>query len=119
MAHSKYKTKIKSEILKYMVDNYNKSNGIKKFCDKLLIDVQKEFVKDPPVYMTILKDTRSDVEERYYLTAKTMFPVGINKTKEIRLYVGTLEEFPNGTKDVRGKIVGKRKLIERLSTMVK
>lgn len=114
MSHSKYKTKIKSEVLNFIDNNYNKSLDIKKFCDNLLVEIQKEFIVDPPMYMTLLEDKRSDVEVKYTLTAKTHFPIGINKTKEIRIYVGRIDEFPKGTKDERGKVIGKMKLIERL-----
>jgi hypothetical protein len=111
------KMKIKNELLNYMISNYENSTDIKTFCDNMLIEVQKEYIKNPKVYMSMNKDIRN--ENRRYLTAKTAFPISINKVKEFRVYVGTIDEYPNGTKDVRGKIVGKRKLIERLSTIIK
>jgi hypothetical protein len=114
MSNSKYKNKIKVDVLNFMVENYDRSIEIKEFCDKVLIDTQNEFIKNPPIYMTLLKDTRSDIEIKYSLTAKTFFPISINKTKEIRIYVGRLDEYPNGTKDVRGKVLGRKLMIERL-----
>ena len=109
--------KIKNELLNYMINNYNNSVEIKTFCDTMLAEVQKKFIRNPSVYLSMNKDTRN--ENRRYLTAKTLFPVGINKVKEIRIYVGTIDEYPNGTKDEQGKIVAKRKLIERLAEILK
>ena len=110
------KMKIKNELLNYMINNYNNSTDIKTFCDNMLIEVQKEYIKNPKVYLSMNKDVRQ--ENRRYLTAKTFYPITINKVKEIRVYVGTSDEYPNGTKDTKGKMVGKRKLIEKLLTMI-
>ena len=110
------KMKIKNELLNYMINNYNNSVEIKSFCDNMLVEVQKEFIKDPSVYLSMNKDTRN--ENRRYLTAKTLFPIGVNKVKEIRVYVGTIDDYPNGTKDIKGKFVGKRKLIEKLNEII-
>lgn len=110
------KMKIKNELLNYMFNNYNNSVEIKNFCDSMLVEVQKEFIKNPSVYLSMNKDTRN--ENRRYLTAKTLFPIGVNKVKELRVYVGTIDEYPNGSKDEQGKIVGKRKLIEKLNELL-
>lgn len=109
------KTKIKNELLNYMIDNYNNSTTIKTFCDNILIEVQKECAKNPSVYLSVGRDLNN---EKRYITAKTKFPIKINKTKEYRVYVGTIDEFPNGSKDVNAKAVGKRKLIGRLNEII-
>jgi len=110
------KMKIKNELLRYMINNYNNSTDIKTFCDNMLIEVQKEYIKNPKVYLSINKDNRN--ETKRYITAKTTFPVSIDNMKEIRVYVGTIDDYPNGIKDLKGIIEGKRKIIERLNKIL-
>ncbi len=105
--------KIKREMINFMLENYDKSFEIKYFCDKLLREAQIEFIKKPSVYLAVLK--RPDNPNLKYVTAKTLFPVAINKFKEYRYYIGTLEDFPKGAKDNRAKLLGEKIIKEKLS----
>ena len=102
-------------MINFMLDNYDKSNDIKQFCDKVLRETQIEYLKNPSVYLAILKDESGN----RYLTAKTLFPVAVNKFKEHRYYVGTIKEYPNGAKDERGKMMGKKILKQKLNEKYK
>lgn len=109
------KIKIKNQLVNYMIENYNNSNDIKSFCDNVLFEIQKECAKNPKVYLSVNRDLNN---EKRYITAITKFPIKINKVKEYRVYVGTLDNFPNGTKDVNAKNLAKRKIIERLDEVI-
>jgi hypothetical protein len=103
---------VKREMLKFMLDNYNKSIEIKNVCDNALREAQKEHLENPSVYMSVMK--RADNPNLKYVTAKTLFPVAINKFKEYRYYVGTLSDFPLGAKDKRAKLLGEQIIKENL-----
>ncbi len=114
MENRKIAPLIKREMINFMLDNYDKSFEVKEFCDKVLKEVQKEHLHNPSVYLAVLTQ-----DGRKYLTAKTLFPIAVNKFKEHRYYVGTLNEFPNGTKDERAKIYAKRIIKEKLEKKYK
>lgn len=88
---------------------------MKEFCDKVLRETQLEYLKNPSVYLTTLTDKNGN----RYLTAKTLFPVAVDKFKEHRYYVGTIKEYPNGVKDERGKMMGKKILKQKLNEKYK
>ena len=109
--------KLKRELINYMLENYDKSIEIKEFCDKILQEQQIEFIKNPSVYIAVLK--RQDNPSLKYVTAKTLFPIGINKFREYRYYVGTLNDFPAGAKDKRAKLLGEKIVKEKLAEKYK
>jgi hypothetical protein len=109
MENRKIVPEIKREMINFMLENYDKSFEIKDFCNNILREVQKKHLGNPSVYLSILTQNGHK-----YITAKTLFPIEINKFKEHRYYVGTLKEFPNGTKDERAKIYAKRIIKEKL-----
>lgn len=116
MENRKIAPAIKREMINFMLENYDKSLEIKQFCDKVLLDVQKEYLKNPSVYLAVLNQ-----DGNKYVTAKTLFPIAINKFKEHRYYVGTLKEYPKGAKDERAKMIGekilKQKLVEKYKSI--
>ena len=110
------KMKIKNGLLNHLIKNYNNSTEIKTLCDNLLREVQKECIENPTTYLTIT--SRQNRNGRYeYLTATTRYPISIDKVKDVRIYVGTIDRYPNGSKDVQGKIDGKRIMRKKLSEM--
>jgi hypothetical protein len=114
MENRKIAPRLKREMINFMLDNYDKSFEVKEFCDKVLKVVQKEHLHNPSVYLAVLTQ-----DGRKYLTAKTLFPIAVNKFKEHRYYVGTLKDFPNGAKDERAKIYAKRIIKEKLQKKYK
>ena len=106
------KTNITRQLVQYMLDNRDKSIEIKEFANNLLLETQRDHISDPGVYLCV--GTRLGYPERKYLWAKTKFPVELNKYKWIRVYIGTLTEYPLGSKDKSAKILGKQLLIEKL-----
>lgn len=109
------KSQIKNEIVTYMLDNYNKSTDIKTFCDKLILSIQKDIIKNPIVYVSKYKDIKTGKE---YLKAKAFLPISIDKQKELIVYVGALKDFPNGTRDESAKLIAKRKVIKRIEKLI-
>lgn len=59
--------------------------------EKMIEYVQLDTIKDPSVYIAILKDTRNPEFEN--VTAKTFWPLVGGGKKEIRIYLGRLSEF--------------------------
>jgi hypothetical protein len=106
---------IKEKLLTYMIDNYNTSIDIKTFCDKLLFSIQKDMVNNTIVYVAKYKDKKTD---KTYLTGKAFFPVGIDKLKEIKVYVGAIDDFPNGTRDESAKLIAKRKISKKMRELI-
>lgn len=115
MENRKIAPPIKREMINFMLENYDKSINIKEFCDKVLRETQLEYLKNPSVYLSTLTDKNGN----RYLTAKTLFPVAVDKFKEHRYYVGTIKEYPNGVKDERGKMMGKKILKQKLNEKYK
>ena len=108
--------KIKNGLLNHLIKNYNNSTEIKTLCDNMLREVQKECIENPTTYLTINNIIRKKDKKRYqYLTATTRYPFSIDNVKEVRIYVGTIDRYPNGIKDVQGKIDGKRIMRKKLS----
>ena len=108
-------TKINKKLIAYILNNLS-NEDIKKYTDDLIKEMQDETKRNPKVYLAYLKDTRSDVTIKRNLTAKTVYPTGINKHKEIRIYIGREDEYPNINQMV--KDIAKTKLIERLKREV-
>jgi len=106
---------IKEKLLTYMFDNYNTSIDIKTFCDKLLSSIQKDMVSNTIVYVAKYKDKKTD---KTYLTGKAFYPGSIDKLKEIKVYVGAIDDFPNGTRDENAKIIAKRKIAKRIEKII-
>ena len=50
-------------------------------------------LQNPPLYFSYIPSNRND--GKYNLTVKTFFPLPNGKKKEIRLYMGTREQYPN------------------------
>ena len=106
---------IKEMLLTYMFDNYDKSIDIKTFCDKFILSIQKDIIKNPIVYVSKYKDIKTGKE---YLKAKSFLPISIDKQKELIVYIGALKDFPNGTRDESAKLVAKRKVIKRIEKLI-
>lgn len=97
-------------IIDKLKQSYGKNELVTKVCDDIFLEYQKEFVKNPPVYLSKTKDMKYDT---YYLNGKTYFPLNINKNVLIKVYVGKFNCF-SGTDDERGKKICKDKIIKRL-----
>ena len=71
--------------------------------------------------------TSDEIKDQTYFLAytpferlsKTLFPIGINKFREYRYYVGTIADFPEGAKDKRAKLLGEQIIKEKLAEKYK
>ncbi len=114
--HYQYTTKdIKKELLSYIEKNYTTNNEIKSFCDDVIKKKQLEMMSNPKVYLAKTKDIKTDI---YYLNCKLSLPIGLNKFKEIKVYVGKMSNFPNGTKDENAIRIGKNKIKEKIKEIM-
>jgi hypothetical protein len=109
------KQDITNEIYQFMNDNYNTIDEVKKFCDEVVRKKQHEMLSNPKVYVAKTKDPKTNI---YYLNCKLFFPIGISKTKEVKVYIGKLSDFPKGCNDTSAKRIGKEKMRKKLSEMV-
>ena len=107
--------KIKNELIAYMIDNYDKSSDIKEICDKLVLSIQKDIAKNPSVYVSKYRDIKTG---KVYLSGKAFFPIAINKQKEIKVYVGAIDEFIDGTKNINAKAIATKKVIKRMEQLI-
>jgi hypothetical protein len=64
---------------------------------KMVEYMQLDTIKNPAVYIAVLKDTRNPEFEN--VTAKTFWPLVGGGRKEIRIYIGRLTEFKNIKRD--------------------
>ena len=81
--------------------------------EKMVKYLQLDTLKDPPIYLAMIKDTRNREAETLTLTAKTFWPLMHGKRKEIRIYIGKESEYPEYKKDYVAKIA-KQKMQEHL-----
>lgn len=103
---------LKKIILKKLDENYGKDLTITKLCDDIVLEEQKQMIKNPKIYMSATKNWHK--KEQVFLMAKCNFPIGVNKTKEIRVYLGRIEQYPNGIKDTFGMLSAKRKILKKI-----
>jgi hypothetical protein len=79
---------VRQEVLN-LLDKHRKA--IIEVEEKMIEYVQLDTIKDPSVYIAVLKDTRNPEFEN--VTAKTFWPLVGGGYKEIRIYLGRLSEF--------------------------
>ena len=110
-----YQSTISKDLYQYMKDNYQTSGEVKKICDEVVRKKQIEVTRHPRVYIAKTKDPKTDL---YYLNCKVFFPISISEKKEVKVYIGKMSDFPNGTKDLLAKKIGTQKMREKLKEMV-
>lgn len=81
--------------------------------EKMVKYGQLDTLKDPPIYLAMIRDTRNKEAETLTLTAKTFWPLMNGKRKEIRIYIGKESEYPDYKKDYVAKIA-KQKMKDHL-----
>lgn len=100
---------VRKQILSSLAKNQEVIEGIEAEMVKYM---QLYVMENPPVYLAMLKDSRPNAEGSY-LTAKTFWPLLGGNRKEIRIYIGTKEEFPE-FKSQRVKSIAEQKMKEAL-----
>lgn len=98
-------------LLKLINENYHKSTDIKNIVDEVLKEQQKDFFNDPPIYLSRQIDVKRP--DNVYITAKTSYPIGLNKTKDFRVCVGRVEMFEN-IDEVEIRKIAKIKILNKL-----
>ena len=66
-------------------------NEIEEIEEKMVQYLQLDIIRDPSVYVAVLKDTRNPEHEN--ITAKTFWPIVGGGQKEIRIYIGRVSDF--------------------------
>ena len=87
----------------------------------VMLELEQKMVKyqqlytleNPSVYLATIKDSRNAEAPTNSLTAKTFWPMMNGRRKEIRIYIGTKEEFPE-FKSQRVKSIAEQKMKEAL-----
>jgi hypothetical protein len=64
---------------------------IREIEEKMVQYLQLDIIRDPSVYVAVLKDTRNPEHEN--ITAKTFWPIVGGGQKEIRIYIGRVSDF--------------------------
>jgi hypothetical protein len=64
---------------------------IREIEEKMVQYLQLDIIRDPSVYIAVLKDTRNPEHEN--ITAKTFWPIVGGGQKEIRIYIGRVSDF--------------------------
>jgi len=86
--------KIRAEVLKLLEKN---KQAIIEVEEKMVEYLQLDTIKNPSVYIAVLKDTRNPEFEN--VTAKTFWPLVGGGRKEIRIYVGRLTDFSDVSRE--------------------
>jgi hypothetical protein len=107
--------KINSDLVKYLIEKSKTNDEIKKHCDEFIKKKQHEMMLNPKVYVAKTKDPKTDL---YYLNCKLFLPIDIDKTKEVKVYIGKMLDFPNGCNDVNAKRIGEQKMREKLKKIL-
>lgn len=61
--------------------------------EKMVQYLQLDIIREPSIYIAILKDTRNPEHEN--ITAKTFWPIVGGGKKEIRIYIGRVSDYPH------------------------
>jgi hypothetical protein len=99
------------EVYEFLENNQSNVPEIKKFCDEMVLKIQREIINYPIVYISKTTDIKT---KKQYITGKTLFPISLTKRKHIRVYIGKANVFPNGIKDKSAMEIGRKKMKERL-----
>ena len=102
---------IKEELINLLIESCKTDVELKKRCDEIIREKQIKIMLNPKVYVAKTKDVKND---RYYLNCKLFLPIGINQSKELKVYIGKLSDFPNGTKDVDAYKLGQDMMRKRI-----
>jgi hypothetical protein len=105
------KKTIKDELINFLIDTCKTNEEIKKHCDEIIRKKQHELMLNPKINIIKSKSATSD---NYYLYVRLLLPIGINKYKDLRGYVGKLTNFPNGTKDKGAHKIGVEVIKDRI-----
>ncbi len=81
--------------------------------EKMVKYMQLHTLENPPVYLAKIRDTRNSENETTSLTAKTFWPMMHGQKKEIRIYIGKGDEYPDH-KLGYVRILAKQKMKEHL-----
>jgi hypothetical protein len=97
------KKTIKDELINFLIDSCKTNEEIKKYCDEFVKKKQHELMLNPKI--NILK-TIKEPSGKYYLNVRLFLPISLNETKDLRGYIGPMDNFPNGTKDKGAHKIG-------------
>ncbi|MHA8064975.1 hypothetical protein [Aquirufa aurantiipilula] len=61
--------------------------------EKMVQYLQLDIIREPSIYIAVLKDTRNPEHEN--ITAKTFWPLVGGGKKEIRIYIGRVSDYPH------------------------
>jgi hypothetical protein len=61
--------------------------------EKMVQYLQLDIIREPSIYIAVLKDTRNPEYEN--ITAKTFWPLVGGGKKEIRIYIGRISDYPH------------------------
>lgn len=84
------------------------------FMSKWIEYRKSQIIDNPTVYIS--KYTNKD--GKTYLTARTSIPHTPTSNIGFKVYVGRIEDFKDGTRDARAKLIGKEKMRKRLKSFV-
>lgn len=96
-------TKIKNDLIDFLIEKSKTSDEVKKYCDEFVKKKQHELMLNPKI--NILK-TIKESSGKHYLNVRLFLPISLNETKDLRGYIGPMDNFPNGTKDKRAIKIG-------------
>lgn len=104
------KKEIKEEVMRYLVKHQATDKHLEEICNTVLDKVRKDMIKNPKPYLTKTTDKHGNS----YLHAKVFWPTSLLETKELKIHVGKMTDFPDGAKDRRAYEESKRIMKERL-----
>lgn len=109
------KKTIKDELIEYLIESCKTNEEIKKHCESIIRKKQHELMLNPKIYIVKVKVNNTD---REYLNARLFLPIGIDKTKELRTYIGPIGDFPNGIKDTTAIKIGMESMRKRIKNFI-
>ena len=107
---------LSKHVLSFLKESYGKDEMTTKICDEIILNVQKKFIKNFPIYVGRHEglDPNGKKTGKYYMVAWVRFPHSLtNQHKVFKVSVGRYVDF-NGTRDERCKTIARPKILKRL-----
>lgn len=107
--------KIYKDLIKHLIEESKTNPHVKKCCDEFIEKKQKEAMLNPSVYLLKVKNHNGD---KTYLNVRSFLPISLDVIKELRSYVGSIDNFPNGVKDNTAISIGQESMRKRIKKFI-
>jgi len=97
---SDYKMDLELSLLRILNTLNKHKEALDEIEESILDFIHKSIRRNPPVYIAKTRDVKTD---KVYFTAKTFIPTVGGGKKEVKVYLGSADNFDNDTKSTKAK----------------